>query len=67
MAETLAKAAISLGSIYISWWALQALRFDRFVAVPGSRQAKLLHLLLAVIVGRQFSAFLFDYIGWTLR
>lgn len=60
------QMAIAIFSIYMCWWALQDLRFDRFVSHPGSRQAKLLHLILAVILGHQFSAFLFSYLGWSL-
>jgi uncharacterized integral membrane protein (TIGR02327 family) len=58
---------VALTSIYICWWALQGLRFERFVHEPGSPQAKALHLILAVILGYHFSAFLIDYFTWTLQ
>jgi uncharacterized integral membrane protein (TIGR02327 family) len=58
---------VALISIYLCWWALQGLRFDRFVREPGSPQAKLLHLVLAVILGHQFSNFLLAYFTWSLR
>jgi uncharacterized integral membrane protein (TIGR02327 family) len=66
-AYALIRMFVALISIYICWWALQGLRFDRFVSEPGSRQAKLLHLVLAVILGSHFSAFLLDYFTWSLR
>ena len=62
----LLRAFVALASIYACWWALQALRFDRFVREPGSRQAKLLHLILAVLLGHTVSAFVIDYLGWTV-
>lgn len=65
-ASSLLRALVALASIYVCWWALQAVRFDRFVRQPGSRQAKLLHLVLAVILGRQFAGFIVDYLEWTV-
>lgn len=62
----LLQILVALASIYICWWALQGLRFERFVREPGSRQAKLLHLILAVILGHQFSGFVLAYVGWSL-
>jgi len=62
----LVRALIALGAVYICWWALIALRFDRIVREPGSIQAKLLHLVLAVVLGRQFAGFLIDYLNWTV-
>jgi uncharacterized integral membrane protein (TIGR02327 family) len=56
---------IVLASIYLSWWALQSLKFERFVRVPGSPQARMLHLLLAVILGHFFAEFVLSYFGWS--
>lgn len=64
---SLIRMAVALASVYICWWALQGLRFEQFVREPGSIQAKLLHLILAVILGHHFSAFLLAYGGWTLQ
>lgn len=63
---SLLHIAISLASIYLCWWALQGLKFERFVREPGSPQAKLLHLILAVILGHHFASFLTAYLGWSL-
>jgi uncharacterized integral membrane protein (TIGR02327 family) len=62
----LLQILISLASVYVCWWALQGLRFEKIVHEPGSRQAKLLHLIMAVILGHHFSAFLFTYFGWSI-
>jgi uncharacterized integral membrane protein (TIGR02327 family) len=61
----LLKISISIFSIYACWWALQSLKFERWVREPGNRQAKLLHLILAVILGHAFSQFIFSYMEWT--
>jgi len=61
----LIRALIAVGAVYVCWTALTALRFDKFVREPGSMQAKLLHLVLAVVLGRQFAGFLIDYLEWT--
>ncbi|MCI3921386.1 DUF1146 domain-containing protein [Paenibacillus sp. TRM 82003] len=65
-AYALIQIVVGLASIYLCWWALASLKFERFVSHPGSRQAKLLHLILAVILGHQFASFLFAYVGWSL-
>jgi len=60
------RLIVTLLCIYASWWALQELRFEKLVRTPGSPQAKLLHLILAVILGHHFASFLFSYFGWPI-
>ncbi|WP_309123161.1 DUF1146 domain-containing protein [Paenibacillus sp.] len=60
------RMIILLFCVAVAWWALSGLKFERFVSAPGSRQAKLLHLLLAIVLGHQCSAFVFSYIGWSI-
>jgi uncharacterized integral membrane protein (TIGR02327 family) len=55
---------VALASIALCWWALQGFKFERFVTYPGSPQAKVLHLVLAVILGHQFARFILDYVSW---
>ncbi|HZG74302.1 MAG TPA: DUF1146 domain-containing protein [Paenibacillus sp.] len=59
------RMVILLACVAVAWWALSGLKFERFVSAPGSRQAKLLHLLLAIVLGHQCAAFVFAYIGWS--
>lgn len=59
------RMIVLLACVTASWWALSGLKFERFVREPGSRQAKLLHLLLAIVLGHQCAAFVFSYIGWS--
>jgi len=62
----LLRLVVTLICIYASWWALQELQFEKFVRTPGSPQAKLLHLILAVVLGHHFSSFLLSYFAWPI-
>ncbi|MMZ58282.1 hypothetical protein D3C73_1014960 [compost metagenome] len=61
----LAGILISLACIALSWWALQNLKLDLFIRQPKGPQGKLLHLLLAVVLGRFIAAFVLEYWGYT--
>jgi uncharacterized integral membrane protein (TIGR02327 family) len=57
---------IVLICIAISWWALQAFRFDIFLHDPKSKQAKVLQIFISVILGYQAAKFLIDYANWSM-
>jgi uncharacterized integral membrane protein (TIGR02327 family) len=52
--------------IALSWWGLQAIRFDLFLKKPDSAQAKLLQILLSLVIGYEVARFFLDYLGWSL-
>ncbi|MEF2968177.1 DUF1146 family protein [Paenibacillus sp. M1] len=56
---------VSLACIALSWWALQNLKLDLIIRHPKGPQGKLLHLLLAICLGRFVAAFVLDYWGYT--
>ncbi|MEK3790835.1 DUF1146 family protein [Paenibacillus sp. FSL R7-0204] len=56
---------ISLICVALSWWALQNLKLDLVIRYPKSPQGRLLHLLLAIVLGHFVSGFLLDYLGWS--
>ncbi|WHX48765.1 DUF1146 family protein [Paenibacillus woosongensis] len=56
---------ISLACIVLSWWALQNLKLDLFIRHTKGPQGKLLHLLLAIVLGRFVAAFILEYLGYT--
>lgn len=62
----LIRLVVSLACIYAAWWALQELKFEKIVRTPGSPQAKLLHLILAVVLGQPFASFLLSYFSWPI-
>ncbi|ANY74035.1 DUF1146 family protein [Paenibacillus ihbetae] len=61
----LLSIVVSLACIALSWWALQHLKLDLVVRHPKGPQGKLLHLLLAIVLGRFVAEFLIDYITWS--
>lgn len=56
---------ISLGCIFLAWWALQNLKLDVIIRHPQSAQGKMLHVLLAIVLGHFVANFVLDYIGWS--
>ena len=65
MIETVSQAIsymiVLLLSILLTWWALQAFRFDIFLREPKSFKARMLQLIIAVVIGYNLAKFLMDY------
>ncbi|WP_374722693.1 DUF1146 family protein [Peribacillus tepidiphilus] len=51
--------------IGITWWALQALNFDKLLRPNRVMQARILYILLTVAIGSAVSGFFLDYISWS--
>ncbi|MBY3619186.1 DUF1146 domain-containing protein [Acinetobacter sp. CUI P1] len=56
---------VSLLSVVLSWWALQNLKLDLVIRYPKSPQGRLLHLLLAIVLGHFVAGFFLDYLSWS--
>jgi len=56
---------VTLGLIVVSWMVLKEVRWDRLFRHPLSPGARLLHLLLAIVIGRELAGFILDYWNWT--
>jgi len=56
---------VTIACIGISWWALQAFKFDLFVNRPKGAQAKGLQIILSVVIGYQLARFILDYAQWS--
>ncbi|GGH64611.1 putative integral membrane protein (TIGR02327 family) [Paenibacillus sp. JGP012] len=63
--NSLISMVVSLLCIAISWWALQNLKLDLVIRQPKGAQGRLLHLLLAIILGHAVAGFVIDYLSWT--
>lgn len=50
--------------IGLSWWALQALKFEKFLRGNHVFQARVLYILLSITVGSTVSNFFLDYLLW---
>ncbi|GAA0319752.1 DUF1146 family protein [Bacillus carboniphilus] len=63
------QALVSLIShilfIGITWWALQALHFDKLLRANRVVQARLLYILLTITIGSNVSNFFLDYLLWS--
>ncbi|WP_163099480.1 DUF1146 family protein [Peribacillus alkalitolerans] len=51
--------------IAITWWALQALHFDKLLRANKVIQARVLYILLTLTIGSTVSGFFLDYIAWS--
>jgi uncharacterized integral membrane protein (TIGR02327 family) len=61
----LLNMVLTIVLIVISWWALQSVKFDIFLRNVNGGQAKLLHVLLAVVIGHGVAQFFIAYMSWT--
>ncbi len=63
--SSLVSMIVSLLCVVLSWWALQNLKLDLFIRYPKSPQGRLLHLLLAIVLGHFVAGFFLDYLSWS--
>lgn len=63
----LMSMVVSLLCVALSWWALQNLKLDLIIRYPKSPQGRLLHLLLAIVLGHFVAGFLLDYLGYSVQ
>ncbi|WP_025025738.1 DUF1146 family protein [Caldalkalibacillus mannanilyticus] len=56
---------LSIFFIGVSWWALQAFKFDLFIRNKNGTQAKLLQLIIAIVLGYGVTSFFMDYLKWS--
>jgi len=59
--QAIAYMVVILASIMLTWWAMQAFRFDVFLREPRSFRARVLQLIVAVVIGYNLARFLMDY------
>jgi uncharacterized integral membrane protein (TIGR02327 family) len=50
--------------IAVTWWALQALHFDKILRSNSVIKARVLYILLTVAIGSVVSNFFLDYLGF---
>jgi len=51
--------------IAVSWWALMAINFEKFLRPNRVFQARLLYILLSIAIGSIVSNFFLDYLTWS--
>ena len=50
--------------IAVTWWALQALNFDKLLRSNSVIKARVLYILLTIAIGSIVSDFFLDYLGF---
>lgn len=63
--QAIAYMVVLLASILLTWWALQAFRFDIFLREPRSFKARVFQLIIAVVIGYNLARFLLEYAHFT--
>lgn len=51
--------------IALTWWALMAINFEKFLRANRVFQARLLYILLSIAIGSIVSNFFLDYLAWS--
>ncbi len=51
--------------IALTWWALMAINFEKFLRPNRVVQARLLYILLSIAIGSIVSNFFLDYLAWS--
>lgn len=64
--ESLLGITFSLIAIIVSWWALGAVKWEKFIHQHESRKMHVLVLFIAIFLGSGVALFLLNYIRWTL-
>ncbi|MGZ9586302.1 DUF1146 family protein [Paenibacillus marinisediminis] len=60
----LVQIIVTLCCIAIAWWSLKNVKLDLFIRHPKDGPGKMLHILLAIVLGRAVSLFFLDYWDW---
>jgi uncharacterized integral membrane protein (TIGR02327 family) len=53
--------------IAVTWWALQALNFEKLLRANSILKARILYLLLTVAIGSAVSNFFLDYLSYSMQ
>ena len=51
--------------LVVTWWALQAFKFDLFVKNINSARAKTLMILMTIAISHLVSSFFLEYLNWS--
>ncbi|WP_227013729.1 DUF1146 family protein [Paenibacillus psychroresistens] len=63
--DSLMNICIVVICIGLSWWGLQAIRFDLFLKRPKSSPAIFLQILLSIALGSEVARFIIEYFHWS--
>lgn len=61
----LVSIGIALLFVFLSFWAIEAVRWESFLKEPYSRRARVLRVLLALALAGMLSCFFAQYLIWS--
>ncbi|RSD27114.1 DUF1146 family protein [Mesobacillus subterraneus] len=61
----LTSILLHLVFIAVSWWALQALQFEKLLRANHVLQARILYILASIALGSTVSNFFLNYLQWS--
>jgi uncharacterized integral membrane protein (TIGR02327 family) len=62
--QALIGIIVHLFFIAVTWWALQAVHFDKMLKSNSVIKARVLYILLTIAIGSVVSNFFLDYLGF---
>ncbi|MBM7585273.1 putative integral membrane protein (TIGR02327 family) [Bacillus pakistanensis] len=65
--QALINMLVHLAFFAVTFWALQALNFEKLLRANRVMQARLLYILLSIAIGSIVSNFFLDYLSWSLQ
>lgn len=63
--QALLHIFVNLFFLAVTWWALQAFKFELFLRHPNGAKAKTLMILLTVAIAHLVSSFFLEYFSWS--
>ncbi|PLT31716.1 DUF1146 family protein [Peribacillus deserti] len=63
--QALLGITVHLFCFALTWWALQALNFDKMLRSNRVLQARVLYILLTIAIGSAVAGFLLNYLFWS--
>ncbi|WP_141430977.1 DUF1146 family protein [Bacillus sp. 03113] len=63
--QALVSIVSHLCFIALTWWALQALNFEKLIRANRVLQARVLYILLTISIGSTVSNFFLNYLLWS--
>ncbi|MBU6145547.1 MAG: DUF1146 family protein [Paenibacillaceae bacterium] len=58
----IAYMVVAWCSVLVCWWALGACKLHSWFHAPGSVQARVLHLVLAIVLGVHVTSFVMSFV-----
>ncbi|HSU79290.1 MAG TPA: DUF1146 family protein [Candidatus Angelobacter sp.] len=58
---------VHLVVLIITWWAIQAVKWDVFLRTPSQLRAKVVMILVTITISYPVASFLINYLNWSVQ